>query len=164
MKRGRAMIVLQALLVALITGLSANAALAANCVAPENVNELATEIAAGLNASRQANGERPLRFNRDLGRAAMTHACDMHRNEFFAHIGTDGSNLQQRVRAVGYSDCIVGENIAWGYPRSEQIITGWMNSPGHRTIMLHPRVEEFGIGITTGTRGPYWVLVVGKGC
>lgn len=158
------MMFLQALLLALISGLSANSALAVNCVAPVNVNELATEIATGLNATREANGQRPLRFNRDLARAAMTHACDMHRNEFFAHVGTDGSNLQQRVRAAGFSDCLVAENIAWGYPRSEQIITGWMNSPGHRTIMLHPRVEEFGIGITTGARGPYWVLVVAKGC
>lgn len=136
----------------------------AQCVAPENVNDMATEIAAGLNESRRANGEAPLRFNRKLGRAAMRHACDMLAHDFFDHRGSDGSNSQVRVTTVGYDACIVAENIAWGYPRPEQIITGWMNSPGHRNIMLHPRIEEFGIGITQGPRGPYWVLVVGKEC
>lgn len=139
-------------------------AAASNCVAPSNVNEMATQIAAGVNQSRRANGEAPLRFNRRLGQAAMVHACDMLVNDFFDHRGTDGSSSQVRVQNAGYDDCIVAENIAWGYPRSEQIITGWMNSPGHRRNMLHPRIEEFGVGITQGPKGPYWVLVVGKQC
>lgn len=139
-------------------------AAAADCVAPPNVNELATQIAAGLNQSRRNNGQLPLRFNRKLGQAAMVHACDMLVNDFFDHQGSDGTNSQARVRIAGYNDCIVAENIAWGYPRSEQIVDGWLNSPGHRRNMLHPRIEEFGVGITQGPRGPYWVLVVGKQC
>lgn len=149
-----------AILIAAFFGTTASA----NCAMPENVNAMATEIAAGLNASRRANGESTLRFSRELGRAAMRHACDMLANDFFDHRGSDGSNLQARVTRVGYNACIVAENIAWGYPRPEQIIDGWMNSPGHRRNMLHPRIEEFGIGISQGPRGPYWVLVVGKEC
>jgi len=139
-------------------------AAAQNCTTPANVNGLASEIAAGLNANRRANGHAPLQFSRRLGRAAMTHACDMGVNNFFDHRGSDGSTSQRRVQATGYRDCIVAENIAWGYPRSEQIINGWMNSPGHRRNMLHPRIEEYGIGISQGPKGPYWVLVVGKSC
>ena len=148
------------LLIASVCGTSAMA----ECVTPPNVNEMATEIAAGLNQSRRANGEAPLQFNRKLGSAAMRHACDMLANDFFAHQGSDGSNSHARVTTVGYDACIVAENIAWGYPRPTQIIDGWMNSPGHRRNMLHPRIEEFGVGITQGPRGPYWVLVVGKEC
>ena len=150
-------------LIAVATLIGGQAA-AAECVTPSNVNELATQIASGLNANRRANGEAPLRYNRKLGRAAMTHACDMVANGFFDHRGTDGSNSQARVRNAGYRDCIVAENLAWGYPRSEQIISGWMSSPGHRRNMMHPRIEEFGIGIIDSARGPYWVLVVGKEC
>lgn len=134
------------------------------CRTPENVDAMAAEIARGLNASRRANGQGTLDFNRKLGQAAMTHACDMAVNDFFGHQGSDGSNSQRRVRAAGYRDCLVAENLAWGYPRSEQIINGWMNSPGHRSNMLHPRAQEFGIGITVGPKGPNWVLVVAKGC
>lgn len=149
---------------AVVACFATTAAASTSCVAPTNVNQLATEIAAGVNASRRANGEAPLRFNRRLGRAAMVHACDMLVNDFFDHRGSDGSNSQRRVRNAGYEDCIVAENIAWGYPQAERIISGWMNSPGHRRNMLHPRIEEFGVGITQGPDGPYWVLVVGKQC
>lgn len=136
----------------------------ASCNVPDNANALATAIAAGVNDSRRANGVETLTYNSELGRAAMTHACDMMTNDFFAHRGTDGSNSQARVRRAGYRDCIVAENIAWGYPRPEQIISGWMSSDGHRRNMLHPRMEEFGIGVTMGPRGPYWVLVVAAEC
>ena len=149
---------------AVLTASFLGSAAAAECITPDGVNEMATEIAAGLNQSRRANGESQLRFNRKLGRAAMRHACDMLANDFFDHRGSDGSNSHARVTTVGYEACIVAENIAWGYPRPQQIIDGWMNSPGHRRNMLHPRIEEFGIGITQGPRGPYWVLVVGKQC
>ncbi|WP_296425393.1 CAP domain-containing protein [Yoonia sp.] len=139
-------------------------AMAADCAAPANVDILSSEIAEGLNASRRANGQSELRFNPRLGRAATRHACDMLAHDFFDHRGSDGSTSQTRVQAAGYKDCIVAENIAWGYPSAPQIIAGWMNSPGHRTNMLHPRIEEYGVGITQGARGPYWVLVVGKRC
>lgn len=152
-------------LVAMMIALSATAAAAASrCVTPADADALVSQIAQGVNANRRANGQDELRFNRRLARAAMRHACDMQTNDFFDHRGSDGSTSQARVQAAGYRDCIVAENLAWGYPQSQQIITGWMNSPGHRQIMLHPRVEEFGIAITQGPKGPYWVLVVGKRC
>lgn len=146
-------------------GLSSTTAMASsNCALPANANQMASEIAAGVNASRRANGQAALTYNPTLGQAAMTHACDMVARNFFDHQGSDGSNSQTRVRRAGYRDCLVAENLAWGYPQSSQIIDGWMQSSGHRSNMLHPRVQEMGIGITQGPRGPYWVLVLAKGC
>ena len=148
----------------LLSAFGVQASASRSCTTPENVNTLASEIARGINASRLANGQRQVSYNRKLGNAAMNHACDMASNQFFGHRGTDGLNSSARVRAAGYNHCLVGENLAWGYPRSEQIISGWMNSAGHRNIMLHPRIQEFGIGITMGPKGPNWVLVVAKSC
>jgi uncharacterized protein YkwD len=134
------------------------------CTTPANVNALAQEIGAGVNAQRRANGKAAVRFNRQLGQAAMAHACDMAVNNFFGHNGSNGSTVKRRVQAAGYRDCIVAENLAWGYPSSQQIISGWMNSAGHRSNMLHPRVSEFGVAITEGPKGPNWVLVLASGC
>lgn len=156
---------LRSLAAAAALALSATSAQAANqCATPANVNALATEIAAGVNANRRAQGQAPLAYNRRLGQAAMAHACDMSLNGFFGHNGSNGSNIQQRVRAAGYRDCVVAENLAWGYPSSQQIISGWMNSSGHRFNMLHPRVAEMGIGVTQGAKGPNWVLVLARSC
>ncbi len=134
------------------------------CTTPANVNAMASEIAAGLNANRRAYGQPALSYNRSLSQAAMKHACDMSVNGFFGHRGSDGSNSQARVRQAGYRDCLVAENLAWGYPTSQQIISGWMNSAGHRSNMLHPRAAEFGVAVTHGAKGPNWVLVVARGC
>lgn len=134
------------------------------CALPANANQLAGEIAAGVNAQRQANGLAPLAYNANLGRAATAHACDMAVNRFFGHGGSNGSNVRAGVRAAGYRDCTVAENLAWGYPTAGQIIGGWMGSTMHRANMLHPRMKEMGIGITTGAKGPNWVLVLGRRC
>ncbi len=153
------------LIAAVLMALSAHAAAASNaCAMPGNANQMASQIAAGVNASRQANGLPPLTYNAKLSRAAMVHACDMSVNHFFGHTGSNGSHSQNRVRAVGYRDCTVAENLAWGYPNAGQIIGGWMKSSGHRSNMLHPRVTEMGIGITDGAKGPNWVLVVARRC
>ena len=147
-----------------VTMIAGQASASNACATPSNVNALASEIAAGVNANRRANGQHALQFNPRLGQAAMKHACDMAQNNFFGHRGTDGSNSQARVRQAGYRECLVAENLAWGYPTSQQIISGWMNSQGHRFNMLHPRAYEMGIGITQGPKGPNWVLVVARGC
>ncbi len=141
-----------------------HSALASNCAVPENADALVDEIAASVNATRRANGESTLRMNRRLGRAAAAHACDMMEHDFFDHQGTDGSTVLMRVENTGYRQCLVGENLAWGYPESARIVREWMQSAGHREIMLHPRIEEFGIGISQGENGPYWVMVVAKRC
>ena len=156
---------LRAILAACSIAFLAGQADASNaCQTPVNVNALASEIAAGVNANRRAHGAPPLAFNRRLSRAAMKHACDMSLNGFFDHKGSDGSTVQKRARAAGYRDCLIAENLAWGYPRSSQIVNGWMNSSGHRRNMLHPRAAEFGVGISQGPKGPNWVLVVARGC
>jgi uncharacterized protein YkwD len=152
-------------LAALFVVATAKGAAAGNsCAMPANVNQLATEIAAGVNASRLSNGLAALAYNPVLGRAATAHACDMSSHAFFGHKGSNGSNINARVRSAGYAACTVAENLAWGYPTSGQIIGGWMNSAGHRSNMLHPRVKEMGIGISQGGKGPNWVLVLGRSC
>ena len=144
--------------------LSAQAQAQGACLAPANVNDLATQIAAGLNANRESNSLGRLTFNAELSQAAMSHACDMSANNYVDHRGTDGSNSQDRVRQMGYNDCLVAENLAWGYPDPSQIVQGWMTSPSHRSNMLLANVRDFGVGIVESARGPIWVLVLARSC
>ncbi len=134
------------------------------CAVPGNADALASAIANGVNQMRAANGLRQLRYNPTLGRAALAHACDMEVNSFFDHHGSNGSNHHQRIAQAGYRDCLSAENLAWGYPDPNQIVTGWMGSPGHRFNMLHPDVREMGVAVAQGARGPIWVLELAKPC
>jgi hypothetical protein len=65
-----------------------------------------------------------------------------------------GRTFDQRIRAAGYPSP-GGENIAKGYVSASAVMTGWMNSPGHRANILNCSFTALGVGYDT--RGNYWV-------
>ncbi|MFZ3584477.1 CAP domain-containing protein [Loktanella sp. DJP18] len=112
----------------------------------------------------------PLTRNPRLDAAARAHGADMARNNFFGHASTNGDHVTQRVAKAGYSACLAAENLGWGkvHADPQTMMTGWLNSPGHRSNLLHPRATEFGLARaadTDGSHDPLWVLVIGRpGC
>ena len=114
--------------------------------------------------SRRCGGERfapvaPLAPSQLLDGAALEHARDMARNEYFDHAGRDGSQPKQRVARLGYRSRLTGENIAFGPESAEEVVAGWLASPGHCANIMEPRIQEMGIGFAVGrSRGAiYWV-------
>ncbi len=109
-----------------------------------------------VNRERAAHGERALRANARLARAAQTHARSMAVYDYFEHVSPSGLTPLARMRAVGYISSSrvgyeVGENIAWATlslatPRA--IVAAWMHSPGHRANILDRRYRETGIGVS----------------
>ncbi|MFV2003027.1 MAG: CAP domain-containing protein [Paracoccaceae bacterium] len=117
---------------------------------------------------KQINGERgrhrapALSYSARLTAAARGHASDMATNSFFAHVGSDGSDLGDRVRAQGYRFCWVAENISVGRDSSGEVFAAWMDSPPHRVNMLADEATEFGLARAAGNN---WVLVLARpGC
>lgn len=114
--------------------------------------------------SRRCGGERfapvaPLAPSRALDDAALRHARDMARHNYFDHAGRDGSQPKQRVARLGYHSRLTGENIAFGPESAEEVVEGWLASPGHCANIMEPRIQEMGIGFAVGRkRGEiYWV-------
>ncbi len=143
---------------ALAAGTRAHRACAHTALTPTRAN-LKLIRAATLclvNRERAAHGERALRANPRLARAAQTHSASMAFGDYFEHVGPRGMTPLARMRAVGYISSSrvayeVGENIAWGTlwlasPRA--IVAAWMASPGHRANILDPRFRETGIGVS----------------
>ena len=48
-----------------------------------------------------------------------------------------------------------GENVAWNQANAEEVVTAWMNSPGHRANILRPGFKSIGVGMAR-SNGPYW--------
>jgi uncharacterized protein YkwD len=110
-----------------------------------------------VNAQRAAHGLRPLRASGDLRRAAHLHAVDMVRRRYFDHVSPDGRTMAERVKRTGYLSgarrWALGENIGWGSGASASaggIVSAWMDSPGHRAVILDRRFGEVGLGIASG--------------
>jgi uncharacterized protein YkwD len=98
------------------------------------------------NAQRLQAGLQPLTLNSKLNNAAQAHSQDMALHDFFDHKGSNGSSIGDRAIASGYNFSRLGENIAAGYATPEDVVQGWLNSPGHRANILNASYREIGIG------------------
>jgi uncharacterized protein YkwD len=107
-----------------------------------------------VNAERAEAGCSPVKVNTTLTRAAQDHSEDMAASGTMSHTGSDGSSPGDRITRAGYSWSTYGENVAYGYSTPEQVMTGWMNSPGHKENILNCAFKEIGVGLAQP--GSYW--------
>jgi uncharacterized protein YkwD/stress response protein SCP2 len=121
------------------------------------------EVVMLTNQQRQLNGLPPLAPEPLLGRAAAAHSADMAARQFFDHRNPDGLQVADRVTALGYRFATVAENIAAGQRTPTEVVTGWMNSPGHRRNILLPEITQIGVGYSPSADvyGCYWTQVFG---
>jgi uncharacterized protein YkwD len=127
--------------------------------------QLVNDIRArGARCGRRSFGPAPpLTLSGTLDGVALGHAADMAQNNYFDHEDLSGQSPADRVRAVGYREKLVGENIAYGPQTVEEVVQGWLDSPDHCENLMDPRFAEMGIAYATGraTRhGLYWVQVL----
>jgi len=90
-----------------------------------------------------------VRLNSRLTRSSRCHAADMTNNGYFSHTSQDGRSISDRVHQAGYSMRAVGENIAHGQQSPEEVVEGWMNSPGHCANIMK-NFKEIGVGFVAG--------------
>jgi hypothetical protein len=112
--------------------------------------------------------KQPLAWNVLLNDAAEDHSQWMLDQDVFSHTGAGGSDPGDRMAAAGYlfepAPWGWGENLArWGSTRSDydpvEIIEyqhaglfgdHWAANRGHRTMLMHPRMREIGVGVVRG--------------
>ena len=106
----------------------------------------------------------PLTLDGTLDGVAFGHASDMAVHNYFEHEDLSGHTPADRVRAVGYREKLVGENIAFGPRTAEEVVQGWLDSPGHCENIMDPRFAQMGIAYAAGRakRGLFWVQVLAE--
>jgi uncharacterized protein YkwD len=109
--------------------------------------------------SRSFAAAPPLTLDRTLDSVAYGHAADMAEHNYFEHEDLAGHTPADRVRAVGYRERLVGENIAFGPRTADEVVQGWLDSPGHCENIMDPRFAQMGIAYAAGhaKRGLFWV-------
>jgi uncharacterized protein YkwD len=126
--------------------------------------EVLEQINAARAQGRRCGGQRfaaapPLAFAPQLSRIAREHSLDMAIHHEFEHEGHDGSTPAERVHRSGYRARLIGENIAFGPVTAEDVVQGWLASPGHCANLMNRRFTETGIALTADQRGRaglYW--------
>ena len=105
----------------------------------------------------------PVTLSAMLANVAFGHAEDMAEHNYFEHEDSKGRSPAQQVRAAGYLDKLVGENIAYGPKSIDEAVQGWLGSPDHCENIMDPRFAEMGIAYAPGQqerRGLYWVQLL----
>jgi uncharacterized protein YkwD len=105
----------------------------------------------------------PLSLSGALASVALGHASDMAEHNYFEHVDQAGRSPADRVRAVGYQEKLVGENIAYGPQSVEEVVRGWLDSPDHCENIMDPRFAEMGVAYAAGQasrRGLFWVQLL----
>jgi uncharacterized protein YkwD len=100
----------------------------------------------------------PLTWNNNLQKAAEGHAWDMSNNNYFSHTSRDGRTMEDRVvfagyRFNGYKNFAIGENIAEGQESIDEVMDGWIKSPGHCKNLMNAQFKEVGVA----ENHKYWV-------
>lgn len=108
-----------------------------------------------VNKEREKAGLQPLAISQPAAAAALVRAKETERS--FSHTRPDGRQFSTALTEQGVRFRTSGENIAWGQRTPEQVMQGWMNSPGHRSNILNANYTAIGVGYYRNTSGTnYW--------
>jgi len=118
---------------------------------PKTVEEARNTLLNRINSMRALHGIAPLQDNPTLDAVAQAYSERMAKENFFAHVGPDGSELKTRLARENYAYAAAGENLglAAGPVAAHLSIE---QSPGHRRNLLDSRFVATGIGIAYGRR------------
>ncbi len=131
------------------------------------------ETLAAVNAARAAprkcgdeqfGAAPPLRLNRALDAAALSHSRYMAQVRYFNHQQKNGSVVGDRALRAGYRWRTIGENIASGQRTAQEAVEGWLDSPGHCANIMNAAFVEMGVGYAVNpARGTlYWTQVLAR--
>jgi uncharacterized protein YkwD len=107
-----------------------------------------------VNQERAKVGLSALTTNTSLTNAANKRAQETVQS--FSHTRPNGTNFNTVFKEFNVSYRTAGENIAYGQKTPQEVVTGWMNSPGHRANILNGNFGKIGIGVYKSNGVIYW--------
>jgi uncharacterized protein YkwD len=117
-------------------------------------------ILSEINAVRSKHGLPRLVVSAQLATAARTHSRRMALAGFFAHESESGAPFSDRLRryyrSAGFRSWRAGENLLWASPDidAKRAVQMWLDSPGHRRILLTPAWREIGLSAVHTASAP----------
>jgi uncharacterized protein YkwD len=108
------------------------------------------EILQLVNTHRAAMGLAPLTMNTVISTEALQHSQNIANGTVpFGHDGFGGRSSRIRQQLGGNG---VAENVAASYRSAKAVVTGWLNSSGHKAN-IEGSYTHTGIGVATSSNG-----------
>jgi uncharacterized protein YkwD len=126
----------------------------------------ASQVLSLVNQHRAAIGVGQLSTDSALTASAVWKSMNMAGLNYFDHNDDPiGRTVAQRLAACGWpSNLGWGENIAYGYSTPADVMSAWLNSPGHKANIENASYTSIGIGVASNAQGVYyWTQDFGQG-
>jgi uncharacterized protein YkwD len=119
-----------------------------------------------VNITDTQSGLPAYKTNDNLAKAAQSHANDMACNNQFTHTGSNGSSVQSRVSASGYTFAFVSENVYGSNPAlsGQAVVNAWINDATdlrHNLNLVSDTYIDIGVGYSFYNNYGYYVVVFG---
>ena len=88
---------------------------------------------------------------------SLMESCDIRAQELVTRLEHTRPNGSPWNTAIKITYKVAAENIAAGQPSAEVVMSGWMNSPGHRGNILEKDFTHIGVGCYKHENTLYWV-------
>jgi uncharacterized protein YkwD len=121
----------------------------------------AQEVLTLVNQHRASLGRTQLVISPTLTASASWKSLHMGYYRYMAHDDPAppvARTTADRLQTCGYPIGSVGwgENIAYGYPTPQAVMTAWLNSSGHRANIENASYRAIGIGVARNASGTYY--------
>lgn len=104
----------------------------------------------------------PLAVNQALGTSAQRKCADMVEYGYYGHVNPKTQQRGLALMRQEMPDGPIGEILNIGPPDTAQYyFASWMNSPGHRKIILDPQYTQVGFAICKASHRPNRIMLVG---
>ncbi|WP_253275466.1 CAP domain-containing protein [Rossellomorea aquimaris] len=99
------------------------------------------------NVLRHQFEEGTLKWDEETAKVARGHSREMYEEDYFSHDSPTFGNLSERLESENVMFKTAGENIASQYTDAPEAVHGWLNSEGHRKILLEQQFTHLGVGV-----------------
>jgi uncharacterized protein YkwD len=103
-----------------------------NTEVSSSVSSYEQKVVELVNVERQKAGLSSLSLDTAISNVARMKSKDMANNNYFAHQSPTYGSAGDMLTKYGIKWSAWGENIASGQRTPQEVVTAWMNSPGHK--------------------------------
>ena len=134
-----------------------------NIPAADPLQTYEKEVIRLINVERTKRGLSALSTNWQLSRVARYKSQDMINKNYFSHTSPTYGSPFNMMESFGLKFSAAAENIAYGQRTPQEVVTAWMNSPGHRANILSAAYTQTGVGAAKKADGTlYWTQMFMK--
>ncbi len=134
-----------------------------NIPAASSLKSYEDEVVRLVNIERSKQGLPALKSHWELARCARYKSQDMINKNYFSHTSPTYGSPFDMMESFGLRFSAAGENIAYGQRTPQEVVTAWMNSPGHRANIMSKAYTHIGVGAAKKSNGTlYWTQMFMK--